>query len=215
MSEVKDVIVQGLWKNNFVLVQLLGMCFLLVVILIVINVFGLGLVIILVLILINLIIFSLCCWMLVEIWIFIYVMIIVLVVSVVQMLINVYVFGFYQLLGIFILFIVINCIVVGCVEVFVVKKGLVLLVLDGFLIGMGVICVMFVLGFLCEIFGNGILFDGVDSLFGSWVKVLCIEVFYIDIFFLLVMLLSGVFIGFGMMLVIKYFIDECSKQWKV
>ena len=26
MSEVKDVIVQGLWKNNSALVQLLGMC---------------------------------------------------------------------------------------------------------------------------------------------------------------------------------------------
>ena len=31
MSEVKDVIVQGLWKNNSALVQLLGMCPLLAV----------------------------------------------------------------------------------------------------------------------------------------------------------------------------------------
>ncbi|MGL4116696.1 electron transport complex subunit RsxE, partial [Escherichia coli] len=26
MSEIKDVIVQGLWKNNSALVQLLGLC---------------------------------------------------------------------------------------------------------------------------------------------------------------------------------------------
>lgn len=31
MSEIKDVIVQGLWKNNSALVQLLGMCPLLAV----------------------------------------------------------------------------------------------------------------------------------------------------------------------------------------
>lgn len=105
-----------------------------------------------------------------------------------------------------------NCIVVGCVEVFVVKKGLWFFVLDGFFIGMGVIGVMFVLGLLCEIFGNGMFFDGVDSLLGGWVKVLWVEIFYIDLFFLLVMLLSGVFIGLGFMLVVKYFIDEKMKK---
>ncbi|EAY6349894.1 electron transport complex subunit RsxE, partial [Salmonella enterica subsp. enterica serovar Kentucky] len=26
MSEIKDIVVQGLWKNNSALVQLLGLC---------------------------------------------------------------------------------------------------------------------------------------------------------------------------------------------
>jgi len=43
MSEAKDLIVQGLWKNNSALVQLLGMCPLLAVTSTVTNALGLGL----------------------------------------------------------------------------------------------------------------------------------------------------------------------------
>nr|VXZ84074.1 Electron transport complex protein rnfE [Klebsiella pneumoniae] len=62
--------------------------------------------------------------------------------------------------------------------------------------------------------GNGTLFDGADSLLGSWAKVLRIEVFHTDTPFLLAMLPPGAFIGLGMMLAIKYLIDERSKQRK-
>ena len=67
---------------------------------------------------------------------------------------------------------------------------------------------MFVLGSLREILGNGTLFDGADALLGSWAKVLRIEVFHTDTPFLLAMLPPGAFIGLGMMLAIKYLIDE-------
>ena len=43
MSEIKDVIVQGLWKNNSALVQLLGLCPLLAVTSTATNALGLGL----------------------------------------------------------------------------------------------------------------------------------------------------------------------------
>jgi electron transport complex protein RnfE len=112
MSEVKDVIVQGLWKNNSALVQLLGMCPLLAVTSTATNALGLGLATTLVLTLTNLTISSLRRWTPAEIRIPIYVMIIASVVSVVQMLINAYAFGLYQSLGIFIPLIVTNCIVV-------------------------------------------------------------------------------------------------------
>ncbi len=59
MSEVKDVIVQGLWKNNSALVQLLGMCPLLAVTSTATNALGLGLATNLVLTLTNLTISSL------------------------------------------------------------------------------------------------------------------------------------------------------------
>lgn len=60
------------------------------------------------------------------------------------------------------------------------QKGPALSALDGFSIGMGATCAMFVLGSLREILGNGTLFDGADSLLGSWAKVLRIEVFHTD-----------------------------------
>ena len=62
MSEVKDVIVQGLWKNNSALVQLLGMCPLLAVTSTATNALGLGLATTLVLTLTNLTISSLRRW---------------------------------------------------------------------------------------------------------------------------------------------------------
>jgi len=168
MSEVKDVIVQGLWKNNSALVQLLGMCPLLAVTSTATNALGLGL--------------------------------------------NAYAFGLYQSLGIFIPLIVTNCIVVGRAEAFAAKKGPALSALDGFAIGMGATGAMFVLGSMREILGNGTLFDGADGLLGGWAKALRIEVFHTDSPFLLAMLPPGAFIGLGMMLAIKYLIDERSKK---
>lgn len=121
MSEIKDVIVQGLWKNNSALVQLLGLCPLLAVTSTATNALGLGLATTLVLTLTNLTISTLRHWTPAEIRIPIYVMIIASVVSAVQMLINAYAFGLYQSLGIFIPLIVTNCIVVGRAEAFAAK----------------------------------------------------------------------------------------------
>ena len=194
MSEIKDVIVQGLWKNNSALVQLLGMCPLLAVTSTATNALGLGLATTLVLTLTNLTISALRRWTPPEIRIPIYVMIIASVVSAVQMLINAYAFGLYQSLGIFIPLIVTNCIVVG------------------FSIGMGATGAMFVLGSLREIIGNGTLFDGADGLLGNWAKVLRVEIFHTDTPFLLAMLPPGAFIGLGLMLAVKYLIDERMKK---
>lgn len=188
MSQVKEVIVQGLWKNNSALVQLLGMCPLLAVTSTATNALGLGLATTLVLTLTNLSISALRRWTPSEIRIPIYVMIIASVVSIVQMLINAYAFGLYQSLGIFIPLIVTNCIVVGRAEAFAVKNSPAMSALDGFSIGMGATCAMFVLGSLREILGNGTLFDGADALLGGWAKALRVEVFHTDTPFLLAML---------------------------
>lgn len=213
MSEIKDIVVQGLWKNNSALVQLLGLCPLLAVTSTATNALGLGLATTLVLTLTNLTVSALRRWTPAEIRIPIYVMIIASVVSAVQMLINAYAFGLYQSLGIFIPLIVTNCIVVGRAEAFAAKKaGPWLSALDGFSIGMGATGAMFVLGSLREILGNGTLFDGADSLLGGWAKVLRVEIFHTDSPFLLAMLPPGAFIGLGLMLAVKYLIDEKMKK---
>ncbi len=211
MSEVKDIVVQGLWKNNSALVQLLGLCPLLAVTSTATNALGLGLATTLVLVLTNSAVSALRRWVPAEIRIPIYVMIIASVVSTVQMLINAYAYGLYQSLGIFIPLIVTNCIVIGRAEAFAAKNSVPLAALDGLAIGMGATSAMFVLGSLREIIGNGTLFDGADALLGSWAKVLRIEVFHTDTPFLLAMLPPGAFIGLGLMLAVKYLIDEKMK----
>lgn len=212
MSDVKDVIVQGLWKNNSALVQLLGMCPLLAVTSTATNALGLGLATTLVLTLTNAAVSAIRRWAPDEIRIPIYVMIIASVVSTVQMLINAYAYGLYQSLGIFIPLIVTNCIVIGRAEAFAAKNSVPMAALDGLAIGLGATSAMFVLGSLREIIGNGTLFDGADSLLGNWAKALRIEVFHTDTPFLLAMLPPGAFIGLGLMLAVKYLIDEKMKS---
>ncbi|MBB3320691.1 electron transport complex subunit E [Atlantibacter sp. RC6] len=211
MSQIKEVVVQGLWKNNSALVQLLGLCPLLAVTSTATNALGLGLATTLVLTLTNTAISALRRWMPAEVRIPIYVMIIASVVSAVQMLINAYAFGLYQSLGIFIPLIVTNCIVIGRAEAFAARNSVAISALDGFVIGLGATSAMFVLGSIREIIGNGTLFDGADQLLGNWAKVLRIEIFHTDTPFLLAMLPPGAFIGLGLMLAVKYLIDEKMK----
>ncbi|CUU23950.1 MULTISPECIES: electron transport complex subunit E [Duffyella] len=211
MSEAKNLLVGGLWKNNSALVQLLGLCPLLAVTSTATNALGLGLATTLVLVCTNSGISLTRRWVPSEIRIPIYVMIIASVVSCVQMLINAYAYGLYQSLGIFIPLIVTNCIVVGRAEAVASKTSVPLAALDGFAIGMGATCAMTVLGSLREIIGNGTLFNGADLLLGPWAKALRIEVVHFDSPMLLAMLPPGAFIGLGMMLAAKYLIDQKMK----
>ena len=150
MSEIKDVIVQGLWKNNSALVQVLGLCPLLAVTSTTLTLSG----------------FRTCDYAGTDadqldhfdaarrqpkIRIPIYDDHRLGGQRAVQMLINAYAFGLYQSLGIFIPLIVTNCIVVGRAEAFAAKKGPALSALDGFSPGMGATCAMFVLGSLREL----------------------------------------------------------------
>ena len=212
MSEAKTLLVNGLWKNNSALVQLLGLCQLLAVTSTATNALGLGLATTLVLTCTNSAISASRRWVKPEIRIPIYVMIIAAVVSCVQMLINAYAYGLYQSLGIFIPLIVTNCIVVGRAEAVASKSSVPLSALDGCATGLGATSAMFVLGSLREIIGNGTIFNGADQLLGPWAKVLRVEVVHFDSPMLLAMLPPGAFIGLGMMLAGKYMIDKKMKE---
>ncbi|MEY8710353.1 electron transport complex subunit RsxE [Mangrovibacter phragmitis] len=212
MSDVKTIFIQGLWKNNSALVQLLGLCPLLAVTSTATNALGLGLATTLVLVLTNTAVSLLRRFVPSEIRIPIYVLIIASVVTSVQLLINAFAFGLYQSLGIFIPLIVTNCIVIGRAEAFASRNPPGLAAIDGLAIGMGATCAMFVLGAMREILGNGTLFDGADMLLGSWAKILRIQIYHTDTPFLLAMLPPGAFFGLGLMLAAKYVIDERSKR---
>ncbi|WP_237386747.1 electron transport complex subunit E [Xenorhabdus sp. Sc-CR9] len=212
MSETKNLFIQGLWKNNSALVQLLGLCPLLAVSSTATNALGLGLATTLVLLSTNIAVSALRRWVPHEIRIPIYVMIIASVVSAVQMLINAFAFGLYESLGIFIPLIVTNCIVIGRAEAYASKNSIYSSMIDGLAMGFGATFALFVLGAIREILGNGTLFDGADLLLGSWAKSLRIEIVHMDSPFLLAILPPGAFIGLGLMLAGKYIIDERLKN---
>ncbi|VEI57947.1 electron transport complex protein RnfE [Pasteurella multocida] len=207
----KELLQQGLWKNNAALVQLLGLCPLLAVSNSVTNALGLGLATMLVLICSNTVVSLFRRHIPTEIRIPIYVMIIATTVTIVQLLMNAYTYSLYQSLGIFIPLIVTNCIVIGRAEAFASKNPLSHSIFDGFAMGLGMCLSLVALGAVREILGNGTLFDGIEHLLGNWAKGLRIELFHLDSHFLLAILPPGAFIGLALLLAMKNFIDQRKK----
>lgn len=212
MSQLKELTVQGLWKNNPGLVQLLGLCPLLAVTATVTNSLGLGVATLMVLIGSNIAVSLVRNHVASEIRIPVFVLIIASLVTVVQLLMNAYTFDLYQSLGIFIPLIVTNCAIIGRAEAFASKNPLLPAALDGFMMGLGFMLVLLVLGAMREVLGQGTLFDGADLLLGDWAKILRIEVFAVDSHFLLAMLPPGAFLGMGLLIALKNVIDNKLKQ---
>ncbi|MDG1752489.1 MAG: electron transport complex subunit E [Thalassotalea sp.] len=207
-DEYKELTWQGLWKNNPGLVQLLGLCPLLAVTSTVTNALGLGLATMFVLICSNTTVSAIQQWVPKEIRIPIFVLIIAAFVTCVQLLMNAFTFGLYQSLGIFLPLIVTNCAIIGRAEAYASKNPIKQASFDGFMMGLGFLLVLVVLGAIREILGQGTLFDGADLLLGNWASVLRVEVFHLDNQFLLAILPPGAFIAMGFLIAAKNKIDE-------
>ncbi|WP_394191461.1 electron transport complex subunit E [Pseudoalteromonas atlantica] len=215
MSQYKELINEGMWKNNPALVQLLGLCPLLAVTSTITNALGLGLATMMVLIGSNVTISAVRNWVPKDIRIPVFVMIIAAFVTIVQLLMNAYTFGLYQSLGIFIPLIVTNCAIIGRAEAYASKNPVHLSAFDGLMMGAGFMVVLVVLGAMRELIGQGTLFDGADLLLGPWASVLRIEVFSFDNQFLLAILPPGAFLGLGLLIAAKNVIDAQIKSKQI
>jgi len=211
-DEYKELAIQGLWKNNPGLVQLLGLCPLLAVTATVTNALGLGLATLLVLVCSNATISAIRHWVPKEIRIPIFVLIIAAFVTCVQLLMNAYTYGIYQSLGIFLPLIVTNCAIIGRAEAYASKNPIKQASFDGLMMGLGFALVLIVLGAIREVLGQGTLFDGANLLLGDWATVLRIEVFHFDSQFLLAILPPGAFIAMGFIIAFKNAIDAHIKK---
>ncbi|WP_159819456.1 electron transport complex subunit E [Colwellia sp. 20A7] len=211
-AEYKELAIQGLWKNNPGIVQLLGLCPLLAVTATVTNALGLGLATLLVLVASNATVSAIRHWVPKEIRIPIFVLIIASFVTCVQLLMNAYTYGIYQSLGIFLPLIVTNCAIIGRAEAYASKNPIKQASFDGLMMGLGFALVLILLGAIREILGQGTLFDGANLLFGDWATVLRIEVVQLDSQFLLAILPPGAFIAMGFIIALKNSIDTYIKQ---
>lgn len=208
----KELAIQGLWKNNPGLVQLLGLCPLLAVTNTVTNALGLGVATLLVLLGSNLVVSAVRNWVPNEIRIPIFVMIIATFVTAIQLLMNAFTYQLYLALGIFIPLIVTNCAIIGRAEAFASKNPLLPSAIDAVMMGLGFAFVLLMLGAMRELLGQGTLFDGAEALLGEWATVLRIEVFSLDHYFLLALLPPGAFIGMGLLIAGKNAIDQRQQQ---
>jgi electron transport complex protein RnfE len=206
--EQKELMKNGMWKNNPALVQLLGLCPLLAVSSTVTNALGLGIATLLVLVGSNVIVSWVRDFVPREVRIPIYVMIIASLVTCVELLMNAYAYGLFLSLGIFIPLIVTNCIIIGRAEAFASKNTVLASALDGFWMGLGMTTVLVILGAIREVLGNGTLFYGADLLLGSWASILTIDVFHFNSHFLLAVLPPGAFIFVGLLIAAKNILDS-------
>lgn len=212
ISEIKDILHNGLWKQNTGVVQLLGLCPLLAVSSSVVNAVSLGLATTLVMVLSGAAISPIRNFVPNEIRIPVYILIIAVLVTVVQYLMNAYMYSLYIVLGIFIPLIVTNCIVLARIEAFAGKNPVLPAAVDGFAMGMGLTAVLAVLGGMREIFGHGTLFAGFDLALGDFAKSWVVTVIPDYHGFLLAILPPGAFIGLGLLIAGKNYLTLRAEQ---
>lgn len=212
ISQAKDILHNGLWKQNTGLVQLLGLCPLLAVSNSVVNAVSLGLATTLVMTLSGASISPIRNFVPNEIRIPVYILIIAVLVTVVQYVMNAYMYRLYIVLGIFIPLIVTNCIVLARIEAFAGKNPLLPAALDGFAMGLGLTGVLATLGGIREIFGHGTLFSGLDLVFGEMAKGWVVTIVPDYHGFLLAILPPGAFLGLGLLIAGKNYLTLRAEQ---
>ncbi len=207
-SSLRQISQDGLWTNNAALVQVLGLCPLLAVTNSFINGLGLGIATTLVLIGSNVSISLIRNHIPREIRIPIFVMMIASFVTNIQLLMNAFTYELYLILGIFIPLIVTNCVIIGRAEAFASRNKIIPSFVDGLMQGLGFMFVLVLLGGLREILGQGTLFSGAHLLLGEWAKDSTLVLFNSDTDFLFAILPPGAFVGLGLMIAAKNWLDK-------
>jgi electron transport complex protein RnfE len=209
--DYKELSLNGLWKNNPAIVQLLGLCPLLAVTGSVINAIGMGLATTIVLMTSN------TCVSLVRnvvndaIRLPVFVMIIAAAVTSIELVMEAYTYELFQIMGIFLPLITTNCVILGRAEAYACKNGILPSAFDGFMMGLGFTVILIFLGALREITGTGAIFADMHLLFGESAKAWKITLFTDYTQFLLAILPPGAFIFTGLIIAMKNIIDERIK----
>jgi len=173
----KKAVIDGLWKQNPGVIQLLGLCPTLAVTTTVVNGLSLGLATVIVMIVANASISPIRRFIPDEIRVPIFILVIAASVTVIDLAIHAYAEPLYKALGIFIPLIVTNCIVLARVESFASKSPILPSFYDGLFMGIGLCFVLVLLGGMREFLGRGTLFSGLDLIFGQSYKDLSLEFF--------------------------------------
>ncbi len=206
-TSYSKIVIDGLWKNNPALVQILGLCPLLAVTSTVVNGLGLGLATMLTLILSNVIVSLIRHHVSPEVRIPVFVLVIASVVTAVELAMNAFFFDLYKILGIFIPLIVTNCAIIARAESFASKNPVGPAFVDGLTMGLGFTLVLAALGALREVVGQGTLLAQAHLMFGDAARWMTITVFDEYGGYLLAILPPGAFIGLGLLIALKNVID--------
>ena len=188
-----DEFVKGLWRDNPVFIQVLGMCPALAVSNTAINALAMGLATTFVLVMSNLVVSLIKSLIPDKVRIPSFIVIIATFVTVVELVMKGYVPALFDALGLFIPLIVVNCLVLGRAEAFASKNSIWSSLVDGMGMGLGFTMALTVLGAVRELLGSGAFF-GLKLISGDAL--------------LLFILPPGAFIALGYLIVLANMIKE-------
>ncbi|WP_461206978.1 electron transport complex subunit RsxE [Clostridium sp. DL1XJH146] len=159
MKEALSRLKNGIFSENAIFVQALGMCPTLAVTSSAENGFGMGMATTVVLIGSNIFVSLVRKLIPDKIRIPAFIVIIASFVTVLQLFMQAYLIDLYKSLGIFIPLIVVNCVILGRAESFASKNGPIASLFDGLGVGLGFTLALTVIGVVREILGAGTFFN--------------------------------------------------------
>ena len=150
-----SVLINGIIKENPVLVLILGTCPTLAVTGNITSALSMGLAATVVLICSNVVISALRKVIPDTVRVPCYIVIIAAFVTAVQMLLQAFLPSIYNMLGVYLALIVVNCVILGRAEMFARKNTVLDSAFDGLGMGLGFILALFLMAFIREVFGAG------------------------------------------------------------
>lgn len=198
----------GLWDNNIVFAQALGLCPLLAVTGSASNGLGMGLATMAVMIASGLLIAILRGIITPQVRIPVFILIIAVLVTMVDMFMNAWMHDLHKVLGLFIPLIVTNCAILGRAESFASRNRVMPSVFDGLMMGLGFTVALVLLGAAREVLGSGTLFSNASLLLGDWAAALELTLIPDYPGFLLMILPPGGFLVLGFILAGKRLLDR-------
>lgn len=211
---IRKIIHDGLWGNNIVFSQSIGLCPLLAVTGTATNGLGMGLATTFVMVVCSALVSYTRALIPPEIRIPIFVVLIAMIVTLVDQLMNAWLHEMHKVLGLFIPLIVTNCAILGRVESFAFRQPLKEAALDGLMMGLGFTLALVVLGAVREALGAGTLFSHASELLGAsfgWLETELIKPYR---GFLLMALPPGGFLMLGFLLAGKKVLDRRWSTWR-
>ena len=193
-----DEFIKGLWKENPVFVQVLGMCPVLAVSNTAMNALAMGLATAFVLVMSNTVVSLARKLIPAQVRMAAFIMIIATFVTVAEYLIQAISLEVHKALGAYVPLIVVNCMILGRAESFASRNRLLPSILDGLGTGVGFTLAILLMGALRELLGNGSLL-GVDMFgdsFEPWI---------------IMILPGGGFFVLGLLLLFVYWVNQYSK----
>ncbi|MEW8522718.1 MAG: electron transport complex subunit E [Candidatus Thiodiazotropha endolucinida] len=207
-SDYGRIAKDGIWNNNIVFAQALGLCPLLAVTGTASNGLGMGLASTVVMIASGLLISLFRGVITPQVRIPVFVLIIAVLVTLVDMFMNAWMHDLHKVLGLFIPLIVTNCAILGRAESFASRNNILPSLFDGLMMGAGFTLVLVMLGAAREVLGSGTLFANAALLLGHWASFMELTLIPDYKGFLLIILPPGGFVVLGFLLAGKRLVDK-------